>query len=85
MNGNLTPKQISRALFEADPMNTSCQENDCFDEYDYLAQAVKERLTEGWSLDRALVAEVSEWFFGGGHFDVSRLTFAFKLLREDWQ
>ncbi|MBK1887780.1 hypothetical protein [Marinobacter sp. DY40_1A1] len=84
MNGNLTPKQISRALFEADPMNTSCRENDCLDEYDYVAQAVADRLIEGWSLDRALVTEVSEWFFNGEQFDVSRLTLAFKLIREEW-
>tara|TARA_R110000823_G_scaffold302779_1_gene424061 strand:- start:3095 stop:3352 length:258 start_codon:yes stop_codon:yes gene_type:complete len=85
MNGNLTSKQISSALFEADPMNTCCRENDCFGEYDFVAQAVTERLAEGLSLDQALVEEVSKWFFDGAHFDVSRLTLAFKLLREEWQ
>ena len=29
--------------------------------------------------------QVSKWFFDGAHFDVSRLTLAFKLLREEWQ
>lgn len=85
MNGNLTPKQISKALFEADPLNTCCRENDCFDEYDCIAQTVKQRLTEGLSLDHALVEEVSKWFFDGAHFDTSRLTLAFQLLRKEWQ
>lgn len=85
MNGNLTPRQISRALFETDPMNTNCQENNCFDEYDYVAQAVADRLMEGWSLDRALVEELSKWCFDGAQLEVSRLTLAFKLLGEEWQ
>ncbi|MGO2135985.1 MAG: hypothetical protein ACTH3S_11215 [Marinobacter sp.] len=83
MNARFTAQQISKALFDVDPMNTCCRENDCFDEYDYVAEAVTERLAEGLSLDHALVEEVSNWFFDGAHFDVSRLTLAFKLLREE--
>jgi hypothetical protein len=76
-------EQISGALFEIDPINTCCRENDCFDEYDYVAEAVTERLAEGLSLDQALVEEVSKSFFDGARFDVGRLTLAFKLLREE--
>lgn len=85
MSARLTAQQVSKALFDADPMNTCCRENDCFDEYDYVAEAVTERLAEGLSLDQALVEEVSKWLFDGAHFDVSRLTLAFKLLREEWR
>ncbi|WP_417519097.1 hypothetical protein [Marinobacter sp.] len=83
MSVRLTAQQVSKALFDADPMNTCCRENDCFDEYDYVAEAVTERLAEGLSLDQALVEEVSKCFFDGAHFDVSRLTLAFKLLGEE--
>tara|TARA_R110001599_G_scaffold342321_1_gene563990 strand:+ start:578 stop:835 length:258 start_codon:yes stop_codon:yes gene_type:complete len=83
MSARLTAQQVSKALFDVDPMNTGCRENDCFDEYDYVAEAVTGRLAEGLSLDQALVEEVSKWFFDGAHFDVSRLTLAFKLLREE--
>ena len=84
MSASLTSQQISKVLFQTDPLNTCCRENDCFDEYDYVAEAVTERLAEGLSLDQALVEEISKWFFDGAHFDVSRLTLAFKLLREEW-
>ena len=83
MSARLTAQQVSKALFDVDPMNTGCRENDCFDEYDYVAEAVTGRLAEGLSLDQALVEEVSKWFFDGAHFDVSRLTLAFKLRREE--
>jgi len=83
MSASLTSQQISKVLFQTDPLNTCCRENDCFDEYDYVAEAVTERLAEGLSLDQALVEEISKWFFDGAHFDVSRLTLAFKLLREE--
>lgn len=34
MFSKYSAEQISKALFKADPMNTCCKENDCFDEYD---------------------------------------------------
>lgn len=33
-------KQISKALFDTDPMQTCCKENDCFDEYDLVATQI---------------------------------------------
>lgn len=66
-------EQISRALFETDPMNTCCKENACFDEYDGVAEEIAARVAEGESLKRALMTEISEWFFDGDQFDPSRL------------
>lgn len=53
---------ISRILFELDPMGTACKENGCQDEYDRVARGVVERHEAGEDLDKALVAELSDWF-----------------------
>lgn len=63
MNEAFTADQISKALFEIDPMNTCCKENDCFDEYDQVAAGVVAQLEEGFDLKQALVIELAEWFF----------------------
>lgn len=76
-------EQISQALFETDPMNTCCKDNDCFDEYDYIAKAVAERLAAGHSLKEALVKEISEWFFDGETFSADRLKPALELLGKE--
>ncbi|KAA1173949.1 hypothetical protein FWJ25_11115 [Marinobacter salinexigens] len=73
-------KQISRALFETDPMNTCCKENGCFDEYHRVAEAVSERLKLGCRLEQALIEEISAWFFDGDGFDSSRLQSTLDLL-----
>jgi hypothetical protein len=78
-------KQISRALFETDPLNTGCKENDCFDEYSKVAEDVAQRLLERESLKRALRAEISGWFFDGDQFDESRLEPTLKLLGQEEQ
>lgn len=62
MNKNLTPQHISEALFHTDPMHTCCKENDCFDEYDAIADGVQAKLGEGLSLEAALRSELAEWF-----------------------
>ena len=59
----LKADMISRALFEFDPMNTCCKENDCFDEYDRIAGGVEWRLRQGFTLKQALVLELAESFF----------------------
>ena len=60
---NLTDWQrYSRALFETDPMRTSCQENDCFDEYDRVAMCVTDRIARGESPAGALRGALSDWF-----------------------
>ncbi|WP_417529528.1 hypothetical protein [Marinobacter lipolyticus] len=76
-------EQISQTLFETDPMNTCCKENDCFDEYDYIAKAVAESLAEGHNLKEALVKEISEWFFDGETFNADRLKPALELLGKE--
>ncbi|MFL1455418.1 hypothetical protein ACJO5Y_13345 [Marinobacter sp. GN3S48] len=76
-------EKISQALFETDPMNTCCQENDCFDEYDYIAKAVADSLAEGHSLKEALVKEISEWFFDGESFNADRLKPALERLGKE--
>ena len=65
MNIQLTADQISRALFESDPMNTCCKENDCFDEYDRVAADVAQSLEAGSTLKEALAEAINEWFYDG--------------------
>ena len=78
-------EQISQALFETDPMNTGCKENDCFDEYDRVARDIAGRLAEGESIEEALSTEISEWFFDGGPGDQSRLQPVLERLGEEEQ
>ncbi|MFD2191036.1 hypothetical protein [Pistricoccus aurantiacus] len=58
----LTAEQLSRALFEADPMATCCKENDCFDEYDAIAEDIVSRREQGQSLEKTLGDTFDEWF-----------------------
>lgn len=85
MFSNYSAEQISKVLFEADPMNTCCKENDCFDEYDRIAEAIEDRLIEGQSLKEGLITEISEWFFDGESFDISRLEPAIEMLGKEEQ
>ena len=62
-------ERISRALYEADPLNTCCKENESFDEYDHIANSIEVRLSGGCRFEEALIAEISEWFFEGKNFD----------------
>ena len=59
----LKADSISRALFEFDPMETCCKENDCFDDYDRIAESVEGRLKQGFTLKEGLVLELAESFF----------------------
>lgn len=43
-------EQLSEAFYLADPMNTCCVENDCTDEYDYLAAQVRSLLDDQTAL-----------------------------------
>jgi hypothetical protein len=83
MSASLTPQQISKALFQTDPMSTCCKENDCVDEYDYVADTLAEKLGEGFNLNQALTTAISEWFLDGENYDANRLTPALELLREE--
>jgi len=73
MKKYFTPEQISDALFHTDPMNTCCKENDCYDEYDYVAQDVAKRLQAGQDLAAALEKEIGHWFYDGGPFNTAVL------------
>ena len=85
MLSRYSAEQISRALFETDPMNTGCKENECFDEYDRVASDIADRLAEGESIEEALSTEISEWFFDGGQCDQSRLQPVLERLGEEAQ
>lgn len=63
MHQKLTAESISRALFHADPMHTCCLENDCYDEYDRVADDVMDRLNAGEPLSAALVGAIVYWFY----------------------
>ncbi|PPK50051.1 hypothetical protein [Marinobacter persicus] len=62
---------LSRALFYTDPMNTCCQENDCFDEYDAIAADIAERLENGVFINTALFEAIQDWFYDGQEGTVS--------------
>ncbi|MCL7744276.1 hypothetical protein LV476_04830 [Guyparkeria hydrothermalis] len=55
-------QQVSRILFETDPMHTACKENDCFDEYDRVARGVIAEIENGVTLDGALEQVLGDWF-----------------------
>ena len=55
-------QQVSEILFETDPMQTACRENDCFDEYDRVARAVVDEMEDGVSARAALERVLAEWF-----------------------
>jgi|AntDeeMinimDraft_4_1070355.scaffolds.fasta_scaffold38655_1 hypothetical protein len=59
MSNHHTVVIISRALFQTDPMNTRCKENDCFDEYDDIAADILGRLEAGESLKTALAETIT--------------------------
>jgi len=65
MSQQYTAEILSRALFYTDPMNTCCQENDCFDEYDAVAVDVIDRFETGLSIDAALSEAIQDWFYDG--------------------
>ncbi len=63
---------LSRLLFETDPLNTCCRENDCVDEYDRVAHDLAERLQAGESSGPALRRVLSD-SFGDELVDRARL------------
>jgi len=71
MSQQYTAEILSRALFYTDPMNTCCQENDCFDEYDAIAVDIVDRLENGASIKRALSEAIQDWFYEGEEVAVS--------------
>lgn len=62
MQQELNAIQISKVLFEFDPMETCCKENDCFDEYDAIARAILQKLAKGQPVDEAVSETLMDWF-----------------------
>ncbi|KFZ29894.1 hypothetical protein IDAT_02035 [Pseudidiomarina atlantica] len=54
--------RISRAFFKSDPMNTGCQENECFDEYERIADAATHYVLEGSSEAQAVRQALEDSF-----------------------
>jgi hypothetical protein len=69
MTVNLQAEKISKALFESDPMNTCCKENNCYTEYDDIAEGVSKRLKIGQNLATAIEEQISHCFYDGNPFD----------------
>ena len=59
---SITWQLISQSLFELDPMNTCCKENDCFDEYDFVARHIADRIAEGLLPERAIYMSLMQLF-----------------------
>lgn len=59
----ITTARLSKVLFETDPMHTACAENDCFDEYDSVAEWTINLMEKGMAFDAALHQVFSEFFF----------------------
>lgn len=55
-------KQISKALFDIDPMQTCCKENDCFDEYDLVATQIFRNVELGLSFKHATLLVLTRLF-----------------------
>jgi hypothetical protein len=62
MQQHLSSQEISEILFVTDPMHTCCKENDCYDEYDAIANGVREYLVSGQALAAALRQALVDWF-----------------------
>lgn len=58
----LGSEDLSRGLYLLDPMRTCCVENECFDEYDRVADCIVQRIHQGDSLRDALHKEFTHWF-----------------------
>ena len=68
-----TAQQISNALFETDPMRTCCKENDCFDEYDRVADEVITLLAQGQGLKQALILILAKNFYAKHDLEIDCL------------
>ncbi len=71
-SNTLTTENLSSSLFHLDPMHTCCVENDCFDEYDRVANCVVQLVQEGRPLRDVLTEEFIRWF--GVELPASALT-----------
>ena len=59
---DILAQKLSQTLYEHDPMDTCCKENECFDEYDNIAAQAVELIEDGHSLKTALNTVLSDLF-----------------------
>ena len=59
---DVSVEQLSRLLYEHDPMGTCCKENKCTDEYDLIAASIVELLKQGMSIEASLKRVLTESF-----------------------
>lgn len=57
-----TAASLSAWLYETDPKQTCCKENDCLDEYDRVATTAIERIAAGESPEEAVANALALWF-----------------------
>lgn len=62
MSKIMDASRISEVLFDLDPMSTCCKENDCFDEYDSIAQSAFDKLSNGQPIGEAISETLMDWF-----------------------
>lgn len=57
-----TIESLSAWLYETDPMNTCCKENECFDEYDRVASTALDLIEKGETTSAAVTKALALWF-----------------------
>ncbi|MDN7124152.1 hypothetical protein [Pseudidiomarina terrestris] len=55
-------ERLNKALFESDPMNTGCQENDAYDEYEGIAAAAVNYMIRGATERDAITQALKDSF-----------------------
>jgi len=71
-NDQQIAEALSKVLFDLDPADTCCKENDAFDEYDAIAQSIVDAVRAGKPFPIA-IREQMVASFGRGYFDEQTL------------
>ncbi len=58
----ISEESINDAFFNADPMHTGCMENECLDEYMFIARSVYRRLQQDMVIEAAIDQTLCESF-----------------------
>lgn len=62
MNYVAFTNEVSNILFEYDPANTCCVENECYDEYDLIAEDATKMIRGGWAVDESVLQALDHAF-----------------------
>lgn len=62
MTKPISLETINAILFEIDPMNTCCKENNCYDEYERIASDIASMTSTGETIESALQYQFKFWF-----------------------